>query len=329
MRKTKLLTGCLLSLAVGLAVGVFAVPSLFRYNPQLVCGNRCQNAVTTDRKFFTDELFLEGQTAPSQPFLLHLDLNRKKVGNEYQHYYYADLIYQNNHRQLYTAFLSDRAEVQPKDFLKSFGIAAADDLSSRETYSFVFSWKNFTLTASNLRFEGDFLVKNTLEYTKYVSSGNATVVIAGKPAAANSALIKIYSADYSKYVFFDGYDRLRSLAQLFVMWDEIGNFYLIDASDVQSVQPDYKSHTWILLKDAGTGSMRKAFSASIAPELENDKPRRWSMNVPTLNFSMDLAPLVATTDKGDDGLATGTVTLPEGQKRISGYYSFTRYGSER
>jgi hypothetical protein len=309
------------------AGGVFTMWKLIPHYPTVLCDQKCQNAVTPDHRFFSDELFLLGETAPGQPFLFTINLNRKRVGESYSHYYFADFIHEGRQRQLYTDFLDINDQVLPHDFLTSYKQQIAEDLSARESYEFDFSFRDLTVHADLKNFQGDFLVKNTLEYTKYISEGNGIVTINGKQYPVRAIVSKIYTPYYDKYVFFNGYDDLRSLAQLFVLWDSDGNFYLLDQSKVDQNLPEYKSHTWALYKNRTGNYTKKAFSANVEYSHQNWKPKSWSVYVPDFGTTLKLEPKTFFTQKQDSGLAAGTVTLEGGQtKQISGYFSFTRYG---
>ncbi len=309
-----------------LAAGLFGARLLMAKYPKLLCGKTCENRVTADRKFYADELIFFGETNPNEPFILYVDLNRKKVGNVYQHYYFADFIYQGRHRQLYTSSLENTEQIKPQDFLRSFSADMAEDLSSRENYSLDFVYNDLNITARVKDFKGDFLQKNTLEYTKYVSEQAGEVTINGKTYPVHAYLAKVYSGDYAKYIFFDGYDNLKSLAQFFVLWDEQGNFYVLDDSEVYTEVPDYKSHTWVLYKNKKLQTTKKAFYAKVNVDEAPAFPSAWSIDIPDFESRLELSPEIFFTDKKDAGLAKGTVVTPEDTSLLSGYFSFHWYG---
>src|SRR6185436_3495960 len=96
-----------------------------------------------------------------------------------------------------------------------------------------FNYKDLHITATLPNFNGDFLEKNTIDYTKYLSEGDGQITINGQSYQMHAMVAKIYTPFYDKYVFFKGYDTLSSLAQYLVLWDKDGNFYVIDDSKVQ------------------------------------------------------------------------------------------------
>ncbi|HYV33459.1 MAG TPA: hypothetical protein VE973_01245 [Candidatus Limnocylindria bacterium] len=311
-------------LLLGLLSGLGLTRYLLQTRPNIFCNSQCQASITPDRRFFSDELILFGQTESQKPFLLHLDLNRKRVTGSYTHYYFADLVYEGNHNQLYTSFTNDSQEAQPHDFLSSFSSSIATDLSSRESYKLNFDKDNLHLTANLNNFNGDFIEKNTIDYTKYISEGDGQVTINGKSYTMHAMLSKIYSPFYDKYIFFKGYDNLNSLAQFLVLWDSDGNFYALDDSQVAQDLPEYKSHTWVLYKNKQSGFTKKAFSANVQAEQHNFVPQKWSINIPDFDSNLELAPIDFVSK--NIGVASGTVTTASGTKTLNGFFSFTKYG---
>ncbi len=327
MHKIKIALLLLAGILIGLAGGLYGSRWVLPLYPKLVCGNDCQNAITPDHRFFSDELLLLGETEQGSPFLLYLDLNRKRIANQYSHYYYADFVYQNQHRQLYTDFTAANEAVSSHSFLTDFSSGLADDLSAREHYDLEFTANNLVVKASLQDLKGDFIVKNTLDYTKYVSEGDSQVTINGTTYTMHAYLAKIYTPYYDKYVFFNGYDTLRSLAQYFVLWDELGDMYVIDHSDVFSQQADYKPHTWVLYKDKAGQYMKKAFSGTVQAETDGSIPKKWSLNIPDLKTTLELSPTLFITSRRNNGLVTGTVTTPWGVQNVKGFFTYQKYGN--
>ncbi len=328
IKRLKLAAVLLLVAVLAAGAGLGGARWLFKYRPSIVCDQACQNAVTPDHRFFSDELMLVGQTENGAPFLLSLDLNRKRVADSYSHYYYADYIYQDQHGQRYSVFNNTSQNVVASDFLTSVTYKASEDLSARENYAFNFSYKDLNVQADLKNFNGDFLVKNTLDYTKYISEGDADVSVNGKQYRMHALLSKIYTPYYDKYVFFNGYNDLSSLSQLFILWDAQGNFYLLDQSTTYAFNTDYRPHTWVLYKNKAGQYMKKAFSADIQAEQEKFVPQKWSVYIPDLDVSLDLAPGIFTTDEKDKGWIQGTITTQSGPMPINGYFFFHKYGDK-
>lgn len=321
MKKNALfiLFGLLLGTLLGLGAGRW----ILTHQPKWVCNNACQNAITPDHRFFSDKLILVGETAPGEPFLLHLDLNRKRVADTLNHYYFADLIAGDQRKTLYTSFPSQEEAVQPDDFLTAFSADMAEDLSAREHVEFTFEFEDLEVSAQ-MDFNGDFLVKNTLDYTKFVNEGEASVTVNGQSLEMHAFLSRSYTPYYDRYVFFDGYSELESLAQFFVLWDEAGHFYLLDHSEVKNEMPDYKSHTWALSK-TNDGLMKKAFAGTVERVEEGGVPQSWSIDLPDFDAHLELAPQLFVSPKEDNGLVNGTVETAEGVQGLQGYFSYHKY----
>jgi hypothetical protein len=326
MIRNKIIILSIFILLAGAAAGFFGLRYFLPKYPSLACNQACQIKITPDHRFFADELLLVGETGTGAPFMLRLDMNRKKIADSFTHYYFADLIFQNQHKQLYTSFNKGDEAITPSNFLTAFSNTLASDLSAQENYAFTFTQGSTNIVADLSQFKGDFIVKNGINYTKYVSEGDAKVTVNGTPYTMHAMMSKIYTPYYDKYVFFDGYSDLKSLSQLFILWDKNGNFYLVDSSKVENELPDYKSHTWVLYKDRDGQYSKKAFSGMVDAAVSSGRPKSWDISIPEFHSTFKLSPSIFVDPGLTTGLAGGTVNTPTGIVSIQGYFSYANYG---
>jgi len=240
--------------------------------------------VNHQKSFFGDELILQGKTLENKPYVINLQLNRKKhLGVSYLHYYSAYLSLNNSVYTSSTNFYSSTSQVKAKGFIKEFENNKFTDLSAREKYTLKLNveGKDVIITADDLN--SDFIVRNTPEYTKYISIGKALVSLedSTSPLSANTAVEKIYSNNYNKYVFPKGYESLKPETDYLAFWDKKNDFYLIDSTKISEANPDYPPHTWVLHKK-NDGTIQKKFEANV---VYNKEAGQWQLNLPELNLN--------------------------------------------
>lgn len=270
-------------------------------------------------RYLRDDLTLSGEDLAGNDFLLKVGLNRKEIEpSKFIHYYSARLFYLGKSHIIYSSnFIDPSPYPQTNQFLKSFTNELTDDLSTKETYSF-----NITIDEEEIRAEinglvGDFITKNRLEYTRYLSIGTAEVTLNNQSFQTNAMIEKSYSSDHSKYLFFDGYDEMSSRTYKFELWDEENNFYLIDDSVVSEDHPAYRPHTWVLYKDTKGNYTKRAFSAEIEFQ-EDELAKSWQISVPKLDFDFDLATNYNRKETWYGGPISGAVN---GEK-VKGFFSY-------
>ncbi len=199
------------------------------------------------------------------PFVLELDLNsRENPDGTFDHYYFAEMINGTEVSHAYTTFTHNTKTLVPFDYLTEFSMSPVSDLSARESLALSATIADTTITIAPSEITSDFLTKNTQEYTKYIGVGTTTVTVSGHSFPAHVFISPAYSSDYSKYIFTEDYESIVGSARQFVLWDILGNFYLVDQSLIENPTSAYPSHVWTLHKNARTGAAYKGYSGNIA-----------------------------------------------------------------
>lgn len=278
---------------------------------------------TSNKHYYNDEFYFFGLDENGTPLLGELMFQRKQRDTgEYTHYYALELRSEGVYLETMFQEKDVVSDVKARGFLKSFTYAPALDLSTRASYQLSFTTEATPYTLDIATLQGDFLVRNKPNYTKYASMGNGTVTRQGKTIPVRLLHLASYAQDYSEYIYFDGYYQLNSTAHFLVLWDDLGTTYLIDKSIVKSDQTKYRSHTWILRKDS-RGMTRKAFAATI--NYDNDeKPNMWNVSIPTLENTNLILTVLYDNDRAT-GIAEGTVKDNQGVRKLSGFALITNY----
>jgi len=252
-------------------------------------------------------------------------LNVKKEENTFLHYYFFQLEYQGKTYKDYVSFKSNSKEIQQRGFIESFENNLSSDLSTKEDYSISIDSNGFEISAVLENLNGDFITKNTPEYTRYLSVGTATLNINEEIIQTDVAVEKGYSENYTKYIYFDGLQKLQSRTFRFLIWDEEGNFYLIDDSFVKENVENYKTHTWILYKNKKDQFTKKAFDAEITFS-EKSGFKNWKINISDLDIKLNLGTKYPTKNNWTEGLIQGSVENVDlaGLEKISGSFSYKK-----
>lgn len=266
-------------------------------------------------RYLRDQVILSGDN-----ILISLGLNRKELADgKFIHYYSATLYKDGKTYTEYQDSYHPEKEVKTNNFLTDFKNEYFEDLSTRESYEFTTNIEDNIIQVEINGLEGDFITKNDINYTRYLSIGTANVEINGQKFKLNASLEKSYAADHSEYLFFDGYEDLSSRTYKFDLWDREGNFYLIDQSEISAETAYYRPHTWVLYKNAPENSMQKAFSAEIKFQEEGEL-KNWQISVANLDLDFQLSTDYYRDLNWYSGPITGTVN---GQV-VEGYFSYKK-----
>ncbi len=97
-------------------------------------------------------------------------------------------------------------------------------------------------------------------YTKFMSNGNGIIIMNGRRIPAKLIYTRIYSMNSVDIQFYSGQFGL--MTDWIAFWDNEGNFYHIDKTNVVNPTEIYKTHEIGILEDKN-GSVTKTFSVSV------------------------------------------------------------------
>ncbi|MEZ4195662.1 MAG: hypothetical protein R3B53_04740 [Candidatus Paceibacterota bacterium] len=215
----------------------------------------------TDQKLFRSDTILLFGEVENDPFYLEIDMNRKQTANgDYLHYYFIEGTVSGQEVSGYQSSQSSSSIPQVGAYIKQMDKLRFSDLSTREEYLGTVTVEDVEVSFKVTDLIGDFITKNTPDYTRYQSVGQAVVAYGEKEYVVQAMVEGIHSNDFSESIFFNGSTQIKADTYQFALWDEANNFYLIDQSEVYTNSPKYKSHTWLLMKSHETGLTKKVLS---------------------------------------------------------------------
>ena len=269
--------------------------------------------------YFYDRLVFQGKDKNGQPVTLLFEGSRRELSGFYGHSYSAEAVYRGQAYDDYTSFTYPVSNLTANDFVKQFTHTKANELPE-ESYAFtlVMGGKKFGITIPHVG--ADFLVKNNLEYLRYVSAAPATITIDGEKISARVMIDRVLSTN-APLVTLQGYPDIKNTTHSIVFWDERGNFYHVDTSKVYTPNVPYYTHTWILYKNAdGTTKQSQVIDITVHNS-KSDTPN-WDIALPEMNnakIALKISKLVEKNSDGFSGIVEGEMQDGSGTKKVYGY----------
>ena len=313
---------CIFFGGVGYLIYVSAFPPLPASNVAM------ETASSTHHEFHSNRFVFLGNRSDGQPVLVNMDINRKELadGSGYVHYYFGNIVYGTTSFQFSEERNSPTREVLPDLFFTSFVRTLPPDHSAREAYTLSFQSGGLQFQFATEMITSEFLIKNEPEYSAYIGAGKATGVVDGETIVFHAMVERIYSTDYRPTVFFDPEGKLRSESVQLVLWDEAGNFTLVDESRVGAYSPAYASHFWGLGRTP-EGVLRRYFDGVSTFSTLNSAPHfQTTMGTTSAAQTIDLSLTQPFLWLPDEGYVDGTITDQLGVRYIHGLGYHHIYG---
>jgi hypothetical protein len=229
------------------------------------------SATTTGHEFHSHRFVFFGTRKNGEQILINMDINRKELPEGgFIHYYVGDIIYGTSSIAFDMQIATSSREVLPDLFFSQFQRTTPPDHSARESYALAFSSGGHQYAIETELITSDFLVKNEPEYTAYIGVGDARGIVDGEQILFHAMIERIYSTDYRPTIFFDPENKIESETVQLVLWDEDGNFYIADRSQVKDFSTAYASHFWGMEK-LRDGTMRRFFDSDATMTTQNSR----------------------------------------------------------
>lgn len=248
----------------------------------------------------------------AEPLAVEFDLNvREKADASFEYYHYAALVSGTRSYDAYTAGTTNALQIVPTGYIHALAISRAPDLSARYSIELSATIEEQRVDAHIRGLSGDFLEKNTPLYFKEASIGSAVVRINDVAIDAYAFVSPVYSRDYTKQVYFDGFHDVRGLSTQFIAFDTEGNAYVVDRSDVTNPVPAYTSHQWVLMKRTD-GAAYKGFNATVKANGDGEDSTTWKVTSQDIPFTLDVISGARYSGELHGRTISGTVTRADG-----------------
>ncbi|MEI6221391.1 MAG: hypothetical protein WCP97_01365 [bacterium] len=282
---------------------------------------------SAQRNFRGTMLIVSGKDSQGRDMVFQAELNRKQEADKggYLHYYWFHGLVAGEHISKSQNSYRDKVAITTGELVSQYDTYIASDFSSREKIEATFllnEGKKLSLHVQG--FQGDFIIKNTPEYTEYVDLGTATVDYGGETIPARACLFSIASMDYSVALFPFREGKEIATVHEFWLWDDEGDFYVIGKGIVNNPVPRRASHELSLYREEATGKREKGFQVGLDFSQQQGKIN-WNIALPDLHgdtFTLEAAnPITANQDRG---LVRGVLKKKAGAetKTVQGFYVF-------
>lgn len=279
---------------------------------------KAANAIVGQNNYFYDRIIVSGVDGQNKNFLLSFEAVRSQgAASSYTHGYNATILYDGKTYIGGDGFDSPSSSIKAGGLVTSYTWQSPSQLPTESgIVSLSVQGKAVSLELSGLN--SDFLVKNKLNYFRYISSGKAHIVFDGQSFEGNVMVDKVLSND-KRVPTLGGYSPKR-VSHSIALWDDEGRFYHFDLSEVFEKNDLYQSHQWILFKDILNGGVQKFYRSDLRFKTSKDGAM-WNITVP----EMDVANFVFETGqvlKNETGFisdVSGFVLKDNTRKKIRGY----------
>jgi hypothetical protein len=138
------------------------------------------------------------------------------------------------------------------------------------------------INKNNLTFDTQELInqiplRSLPEYTKFMAEGDGSLVINGQQVEAHALQTRIYSFNDTQIPRYD--PALGITTDWLAFWDEAGNFYHVDATEVAKPSAIYESHQ-IVVQKAANSTISQLFSVDIQ-KTPTFNPETYTFNLPS------------------------------------------------
>jgi hypothetical protein len=282
----------------GLSVGIY---SLYKKNALYADWVRAEqlraaNSTVGENNYFYDRIIVSALDGEKKQFLLTLEAVRSQSGkSSYLHGYTATVLYEGQEYTSGDTFEAAVNSIQPHQLVTEYNWQSPNQLPV-ESGNISFKIQDKVISVSLTDLNGDFLVKNKLNYFRYVSAGKAHIIFDGLAMDGHVMVDKVLSND-KRVPTLDGYSPKRTTHSI-ALWDEQGRFFHFDLSDVAEKNDLYQSHQWILFKDGSSGGAQKFYQANLKFNSSGVK-QKWNISVPQMNgaeFAFEAVQVIANPD---------------------------------
>lgn len=210
------------------------------------------------------------------------------------------------------------ADIAPSDLIKDWSSIIDPSRVLKQSVSGAISFDNTAISYDVKNLENEIGMRSLPGYTKFMSQNTGTLTIDGNTYPAYILYTRIYSMNVSEIQFYDNSFGLTT--NWIAFWDEDGNFYHLDSTDVDTATDIYDTHQIGVFSDSNRG-IYKTFSTAVVKN--KDGTYNASFKSP-INRSLTFA-LQNELDKAPDpkytwfmGVIDGSTTDTNGTK-VKGY----------
>jgi len=209
-------------------------------------------------RYFDDSILVLTEETPSRAFLI--TATRKQTNSGFQQSTRVSFFDGQTWVRKQTGQTYADNGIHTNNFIRSWNLGYHPSRVLRQSVRGEFMVNNQRILVDLPNLANEMTVRSLPGYTKFLSEGPATVEINGQKVAAKGLYTRIYSMNANDIQFYDTPFGLRT--DWVAFWDEQGNFYHADRTNVAVPTSKYQTHQLALLKTA-QGSVTTGFEVGV------------------------------------------------------------------
>lgn len=272
------------------------------------------------KRYFEDTVIAITKSLPRK--VLVATMMRTEQTNQFIHNNRVSFFDGTNWKRKLAASTYQDSQVHPDNIIKQWEIEVDKSRVLKEK-----TQGEINVDDVSVRFDtGELLNEMSLRslpgYTKFMSRGQGVLNINGVSVSAYIVYSRIYSLDASQIQFYS--EPFGLTTAWLVFWDERGNFYHVDTTQVENPTPIYETHRLAILEEA-LDQVTKTFTVESTIDTSVIPPENFTFQLQSpLNHTLSIKRLdLLNKNEGGAyqwymGNMQGTVVLPDGEK-INGF----------
>lgn len=170
---------------------------------------------------------------------------------------------------------TQNSAIKNNEFVNSWIVNINENRVLKQSVTGELNVDNTKINFDTSTLENEISIRSLPGYTKFMSEGSGFLVINNEKHDAYVLYTRIYSSNASELLTYDG--NIGLLTDWVAFWDNDGNFYHVDSTEVKDPTPNYQTHSIGVWKSK-IGSVLKTFEVKV---VRDDKK-------PPINYALNL-----------------------------------------
>lgn len=209
-------------------------------------------------RYFDDTILVLTEETPARAFLI--TATRKQTADGFQQSTRTSFFDGQTWVRKQTGQTYQDSGIHANTFIRSWNVGLHPSRVLRQSVRGEFTVNNQRVVVTMPNLSNEMTVRSLPGYTKFLSEGAATLEINGQRVAAKGLYTRIYSMNSNDIQFYDTPFGLRT--DWVAFWDEQGNFYHVDRTNVAVPTAKYQAHQLALFKSA-QGAVTTGFEVGV------------------------------------------------------------------
>jgi len=253
--------------AIGLFIsGYFAYPLLLSEKIEVIENNTVTDNIENEsslfqsgKHYFDDTVLLITKDEPHYTLVATVNRTEKEDSSYLQN---TRISFFNGieWKRVLRSDTNTNSAIKNNEFVNDWTINIDKSRVLRQEVSGDLNINDIKVSFDTQTLENEIPIRSLPGYTKFMSENDGILTVDGKQFAAHVLYTRIYSSNSSELFTYDG--NIGLLTDWIAFWDNDGNFYHIDSTEVANPVPNYQTHSIGIFKNK-IGSVLKTFDVNV------------------------------------------------------------------